>query len=531
MIRRIIGVLGVASMSLFAPQGKALDTADIISATFDIDTLKSCQDYCFVDVCVFWKCTLLGGCGFTFYPRIDHYNPDLVVSVYNLDAGGNSLNPWDWARGIDNSVGKPVGGSVVSLLTGNLGIAGPGPGFASNGEQGGHRQVVSREADVVGHPLASMPALMAGNALGDLPDLASGIPDAQGMIDGISDMAGDLGASAATSGDASNPASVPVPAAGDQSGQLAKNSLTGLKNASTPINKYGPLAGIVAPQVAGMINGIAAAASVVNTVADTLAEVQKVNDKIQKIMDLKDDLIGGGDTFAIGVPGFSLAIDYLLCPSETTSFFPYYLSQLDAVGWRFAVPEMFYPQALVPGLDEIGNFPWYTWGSLYPRAGSLSTKNIDQAGAVFAQRAANIATKSGQPHVYVHAAGPVADSFGAQLNGGTKWQMLSPRKETTCAVFGTTPDYPAGYDNVLANTLTKVTQVATGLGNLGSGGVSGLDENTQGNFSWALWRHYNCCSGSGKHYAGNLSDGIDVIPGLGSLVALVAEPICLKKIL
>ena len=51
-----------------------------------------------------------------------------------------------------------------------------------------------------------------------------------------------------------------------------------------------------------------------------------------------------------------------LCQSQTTSFYPYFLSGLDALSWRMEIPEMFYPASLIPGLREIGTWPLQTWG-------------------------------------------------------------------------------------------------------------------------------------------------------------------------
>ena len=79
------------------------------------------------------------------------------------------------------------------------------------------------------------------------------------------------------------------------------------------------------------------------------------------------------ETDAIGHPLGALigvvAGGGLLCESQTTSFFPYYQSALDAFVWRQGVPEVFYPASLIPGLREIGSWPLQTWGGVYPRTG------------------------------------------------------------------------------------------------------------------------------------------------------------------
>lgn len=43
------------------------------------------------------------------------------------------------------------------------------------------------------------------------------------------------------------------------------------------------------------------------------------------------------------------------CESSTQAFYPYFLSTLDTIAWRFGIPEMVYPEALAPGLREVGS--------------------------------------------------------------------------------------------------------------------------------------------------------------------------------
>jgi len=74
-----------------------------------------------------------------------------------------------------------------------------------------------------------------------------------------------------------------------------------------------------------------------------------------------------------------------LCESETTSFYPYFLSGIDALSWRMEIPEMFYPASLIPGLREIGSWPLQTWGGVYPRTGWTTQAEEPKAAAINAQ--------------------------------------------------------------------------------------------------------------------------------------------------
>jgi integrating conjugative element protein (TIGR03756 family) len=191
------------------------------------------------------------------------------------------------------------------------------------------------------------------------------------------------------------------------------------------------------------------------------------------------------ETDAIGHPLSSLSGLVggvgLLCPSETTSFVPYFQSGLDALSWRQEVPEIFYPASVIPGLRELGTWPLQTWGGVYPRTGWTTQAEEPKAAAINAQRAGDIVTRAAQPHVYV----PVTASSPSGLNvwspgplveadnsTGT-WQMLVPQPEASCDVFGT-------------NDLASLT------------GWGGGRVDSEGDYVWNLWRPYKCCRRRGQ---------------------------------
>ena len=129
------------------------------------------------------------------------------------------------------------------------------------------------------------------------------------------------------------------------------------------------------------------------------------------------------ETDAVGHPLSSLsglvAGVGLLCPSQTRSFFPYFQSGLDALSWRQEIPEIFYPASFIPGLREIGTWPLQTWGGVYPRTGWTTQAEEPKAAAINAQRAGDIVTRTGQPHVYVPVTGSGDDVAGALgVDGG-----------------------------------------------------------------------------------------------------------------
>lgn len=185
---------------------------------------------------------------------------------------------------------------------------------------------------------------------------------------------------------------------------------------------------------------------------------------------------------AIGVQG-------PLCPSQTTAFFPYFQSALDVLAWRFAIPEMVYPQSLIPGLREIGHWPLNTWGAVYPRQGFTTQSEEPKAAAVVAQRAGDVVTRTGQPHVYVPVTGS-GGTYGGQrvwppgplmeTNARTGyWQMLTPVPSPACAVFGQN------------DTLSLA-------------GWSGGKVDRVGDYAWNLWRPYKCCKKRGQWFLGSI---------------------------
>ncbi|NIB44055.1 TIGR03756 family integrating conjugative element protein [Pseudomaricurvus alkylphenolicus] len=169
-----------------------------------------------------------------------------------------------------------------------------------------------------------------------------------------------------------------------------------------------------------------------------------------------------------------------LCRSQTRPFFPYFQSGLDALSWRMEVPEMFYPASVIPGLREIGRWPWQTWGSVYPRTGWTTQTEEPKAAAINAQRAGDIVTRRRQPHIYVPIRGGSSSRQRvwpprALVEGNPRtgvWQMLLPRPESSCRVFG---------QNDLASW----------------SGWGGGKVDPEGDYAWNLWRPYSCCRDRG----------------------------------
>lgn len=166
-----------------------------------------------------------------------------------------------------------------------------------------------------------------------------------------------------------------------------------------------------------------------------------------------------------------------VCAGAGKPLMPYLLSTLDTIAWRYNIPEAVFPEALIPGIREVGSrLGFNLWGAVYPRGGFLHQVDDRKAAAVVAQRAGDIVTRPGQLHVYqpliaapsagYWPAGPLLESDSST----GKWQALAPSLSTSCAVF------PNNLPNIQAE---------------------------DGGYTWALWRPYSCCKRQGQTFLGS----------------------------
>ena len=185
----------------------------------------------------------------------------------------------------------------------------------------------------------------------------------------------------------------------------------------------------------------------------------------------------------IGHPGSALFNQLLSsfgysCAGSGIPFVPYLLSTLDTPGWRYNIPEVAYPESLIPGRREVGARQTLNlWGNVYPRGGFLHQPDDHKAAAVVAQRAGDIATRRGQLHVYQPLIANASNGYwpaGELIEGDEasgKWQPLAPTHASSCMVF------PHG------NSRTQAID---------------------GGYAWALWRPYSCCANRGQFFLGSV---------------------------
>lgn len=197
-----------------------------------------------------------------------------------------------------------------------------------------------------------------------------------------------------------------------------------------------------------------------------------------------------------------------LCRSEAEPLMPYYLSILDAPAWRSGLPDALRSEAMIPGQREVGEWPKFTWGSIFPRSGFIHQQHAGKAAAVASQRAIDVLLNDGEGHIHqnifksgkkrvVRGYIKARTRHSCQVSGGRwevlpkfndrgkcvsqtwqqwvsksnektdRWQMLLPNPSRKCGIFGSGEEWP--YRKLAEN----------------------------GSYIWNYWRNYKCCVKAG----------------------------------
>lgn len=184
----------------------------------------------------------------------------------------------------------------------------------------------------------------------------------------------------------------------------------------------------------------------------------------------------------------------LSCDPGSTAMQPYFVSSSNPWFWYTGLFDTIYNATnlldgrfvgeRVSGVDTgmFGSLGAATWGQLYPRTGMVSGTDHYRASAVIAQRTMD--------QVY----DPLFGIYSQELDGrkgsyyipSTKmsdsddsegyWQMLYPKQESTCHIFG------------------DVTEVD----GLGLDGYASK-RSSNGDYAWHYWRRYKCCQRPSGH--------------------------------
>lgn len=181
-----------------------------------------------------------------------------------------------------------------------------------------------------------------------------------------------------------------------------------------------------------------------------------------------------GNPAILAFNAFAKGMFGLVCDGKSLPFYPYYVSNLDSIAWRWDVPEMFYPQSWAGfNIYDLGSWS-NNYGPIYPRHGFMTAQDPLKAAVLSAFRAAHFITRPGEPHLYFSIYQSKRDGYWPPdpLTENDKesgqWQMLYPRSEGSCRSF------PYG------------------------GNPSTSRRSTDGSYVWNFWRSYECCERKGQ---------------------------------
>lgn len=183
------------------------------------------------------------------------------------------------------------------------------------------------------------------------------------------------------------------------------------------------------------------------------------------------DSFGNPVMFASSVASMSGYV----CDPKLTPMYPYYISNLDTVSWRFGIPEMFYPESLNPFGSLLGSNS-YNWGGYYPRIGHVTNHDEIKESGLIAFRSGHFITRRNQDHIYTSIDQNDSEGWWAPdpltVSSG-RWQQLAPKADTSCRTFPLSADM---------------------------GPSDGLQSrrSDDGAHVWNLWRQYKCCQDRGS---------------------------------
>lgn len=129
-----------------------ISTAEILSNT--TSAAVTCMQWRPIGICFWLRCTIYS-CDVETSIKVGHYNPDLVVGVYN-ELGAN---PWTEMKSILNGIQSSAANGMMSAMV-PVESAGNRTEGSPDGED--HKNLIFRETDAIGHPLSSLSGVVSG---------------------------------------------------------------------------------------------------------------------------------------------------------------------------------------------------------------------------------------------------------------------------------------------------------------------------------------------------------------------------------
>lgn len=422
---------------------------DLIGTSINGILEEDCGGYCITGFCAHLKVGFSLTKGLYYYtiisPRLEHALPDLLVTSYNNN-GDEPLKEWQ------KTFGKVIGTAntgIASIIKYPDGLQG---GRADPLEQGDHQTVSFKEVDIVGHPLAALPALINEGSKPAFRDYK-------------------------------------IPNFGAVRDFTASPQTTTVKQARNEAGLGIDPSKIKAPTLANAKTEVKAKVKTAIQSLDVAKKLEEIKEAAQTIKNIKETInIALTSTEAVvrgSVYGNFLRPRFraprLFCPTDVKAFQPYYLSFADSFWWRSGYPLTDGP---ISGTDHSGTVinplsmdtlqkvasvsdlaTKEIWGNLYPRDGSINQSHDAKTGSVLAWRGMDVlhtAVKSG------HRVGVPLPTRNATSRANDRWQLIYPEVKNCRA----DPYYPQGADLAIDSLLPS----------------------KKGAYAWNYYRTYDCCS-------------------------------------
>ena len=392
-------LMGPAAAEPILDPGVRYQTGQLIGST--IQALPKCIQYCLLGIEIRIRYT-----GYTvevyFVPRVEHHMAALHVMASDRFPKEAYI---EWAA-LVGRIQEELLNKMAQVVPPALGlppVSESSGGRTRQGQYGRQHSTNFKEAEIMGHPVAVLPALVDKNGDMTADTYTRGETGGAGSY-GYGGSGGSGGSGGGSGG----------------SGQDADGFITAWTQWASGCflepNQCsgGPLfpVNIISRyfQIQDYIHQIYAMANAVLNFKELAKELRAISTKIA------DNAGGGG----------GVKIDRLLCPNDVRYFYPYYLSGPDALFWRsgWPVTDVQHSTTLLNpfSTDRIGK-DIETWGHVYPRHGFINHDHPGRVAVVAAARSASLVADGNVPlrpkltSAYAHG----------------DWQNLSPEPTAYCA--------------------------------------------------------------------------------------------------
>lgn len=393
--------------------GTRYTTLTLIKDT--LAALPACLKYCFLGIEVRLEISLTK-VKIWLVPRVEHH----LAALHVMASDRFPKEPYiEWAAtvGVVQKLLLDQLGQVLFIAISGSPLVESSGGQTRYGRYGDHQSTNFKEVEIIGHPVAVLPALVDKD----------GAFKKDTYTDGPTGGGGSYGYGSGSGGSGVSVTKVNLETKNfiTQWGDWAKACI------------HNPNACGVGPLLPLTL------ISLYFQIKDLIGQIYAIANAIVKFQKLAQDLRELTEKLSIDLAlGGGIKIDRLLCPNDVKYFYPYYLSGPDALFWRSGWPITDATKTLTLlnplSSDRVG-VGLEIWGHLYPRHGFLNNEHPGHVAPVIAARGADLVADAS---VKLR---PKLTSVYAQGD----WQSLSPHPTKYCeshiATLPTPIDAEGGY--------------------------------------------------------------------------------------